>query len=130
MLVYTILKVLVAAGVASGYALPSEKEASANGYLKVRQSEKAPDSTEIAAHSRRPNVPLPKEISDHAKSILQFMTVWEQAELSTLHDAIDTVSKSATPSSTWTKDQVLRILKVGQAVSTSHMSTSSDVNNH
>jgi hypothetical protein len=122
MLVYTVLKVLAAAGLVSSYAIHTGEEASVNGYLEVRQNDKTPDPTEIAAHSRLPNVPLPKEISDSTKSLLQFMTIWEQAEISAINDVINAVSKSTTLPAPWTGDEVVRILQVGQAVSTSHMS--------
>ena len=51
---------------------------------------------EVAANSRLPNIPLPKEISNSTKTLLQFMTIWGEAEVASMSETLDKISKNAT----------------------------------
>jgi hypothetical protein len=85
MLISTSFRILAIAGFAFG-----------NGVAPVRRDASAPSPLEVAANSRLPNIPLPAEINDATKTLLQLMTIWNQAEIDAYHNTIDKIATNAT----------------------------------
>lgn len=84
------------------------------------QESSALAALEVAANSRLPNIPLPKEISDSTKTLLQFMTIWGEAEVSSLSETLDKISRNVTGFNEfggWSRANVSSILSNHLAVS-------------
>jgi hypothetical protein len=123
MLFWIILEVLAFTSLAFGQL--GKRHASPKAYLSRRQANGSLDSIEVAAHSRLPNLPLPQSISSSTKSLLQFITIWEDSETATISATLGQIAQNNsgyTDFGNFTRDEVVGILKTNLAVSCSGLS--------
>jgi hypothetical protein len=124
MLFWVIIELLALTSLALGQ--PDKMHASVKARLSRRQANDSLDAIEATAHSRLPNLPLPESISASTKSLLQFITIWEDNETAMLRAITSQVAQNAsgyTDFGIFTRDEVFGILKTNLAVSSSLCST-------
>jgi hypothetical protein len=119
MLLSRLLSLLATTGLALGNDTP---EWARQNYAKLltRQDNSTIDALERAANSRLPEVQLPATISDSTKSLLQFMTIWNEIEVSAYHNTTEALAKNATgyaDFNRWNKTEIVGILDNHQAES-------------
>jgi hypothetical protein len=88
-------------------------------HLLSRQDNNTLDTLERAANSRLPDTPLPANISDSTKSLLQFMTLWNEIEVSAYYNTTQALAQNATgymDFNRWNKTEITGILNNHQAV--------------
>jgi hypothetical protein len=113
MLLGTVFKVLASASLALGQ-------------VARRNESAALDALEHAAYSRLPNVPLPDQISNSTKTILQLMTIFLEFDAATYTGVLDAIAHNTTGYTNfkaWTREEVVEILQRHQAVSFSKLIT-------
>jgi hypothetical protein len=122
MLFSTALTVLATSSLALGHIAfytPSTSTPNTNEHLVGRQTSDNLDALEHAANSRLPNVPLPANISDSTKHLLQFMAIWNGIEVSMYSNTTSLLAQNATGYSDfnrWNRSEITGILTRHQAV--------------
>jgi hypothetical protein len=113
MLLGTVFKVFASASIALGH-------------VTRRNESDALDALEHAAYSRLPNVPLPNQISNSTKTILQLMTIFLEFDAATYTGILDSIAHNMTGYTdfkAWTREEVVGILQRHQAVGLSKLIT-------
>jgi hypothetical protein len=91
--------------------------------LLSRQENSTLDTLERAANSRLPEISLPANVSNSTKSLLQFITIWNEIEVSAYHNTTLALAQNATgyqEFNRWNKTEIVGILKNHQAVRNAH----------
>jgi hypothetical protein len=118
MLFWFLLEVLALTSLT--FAQVGKRRASPRAHLSHRLANDSLDSIEVTAHSRLPNLPLPQEINNSTKTLLQFLAIWTDSETSLLSASINQIAQNASGYAdfgVFTRDEVFGILKTNLAVS-------------